>query len=308
MEEILASIRKIIEDNDSGRPMAGDLQTRGDMESFSGSEAADPFGGMGEADERPLAIHPDNINRGPEFDGSSIAWPPDAPREEPLRPDLPRLPVSEGRRQEPRVAPAPVPAGAGEPDHGRAGPQATERDRGEPARIERMRRPAGLQGTADPTPVRAVAEAGPQPFELRPSLQERRTPEAASRHLADHPASASVSLAAGLPAAPASPATPAPATPVSAPVHEGASRSAAAQLAASVSSSRLVSPATVSKVSAAFDDLNHAVEVETRKTFDEIAEEILRPMLQEWLDDNLPRLVERLVREEIQRVARGIRS
>ena len=31
----------------------------------------------------------------------------------------------------------------------------------------------------------------------------------------------------------------------------------------------------------------------------------LRPMLQEWLDDNLPRLVERLVREEIERVARG---
>ncbi|MBZ9917266.1 DUF2497 domain-containing protein, partial [Mesorhizobium sp. BR1-1-7] len=29
------------------------------------------------------------------------------------------------------------------------------------------------------------------------------------------------------------------------------------------------------------------------------------PMLQDWLDNNLPTLVERLVREEIERVARG---
>ena len=33
--------------------------------------------------------------------------------------------------------------------------------------------------------------------------------------------------------------------------------------------------------------------------------EILRPMLKAWLDENLPSLVERLVRAEIQRVARG---
>jgi cell pole-organizing protein PopZ len=29
-------------------------------------------------------------------------------------------------------------------------------------------------------------------------------------------------------------------------------------------------------------------------------------MLQDWLDNNLPLLVERLVREEIERVARGV--
>jgi hypothetical protein len=33
--------------------------------------------------------------------------------------------------------------------------------------------------------------------------------------------------------------------------------------------------------------------------------EMLRPMVKEWLDDNLPTMVERLVRDEIQRVARG---
>ena len=31
---------------------------------------------------------------------------------------------------------------------------------------------------------------------------------------------------------------------------------------------------------------------------------MLRGMLKQWLDDNLPKLVERLVREEIERVAR----
>jgi len=35
--------------------------------------------------------------------------------------------------------------------------------------------------------------------------------------------------------------------------------------------------------------------------------EILRPMLKAWLDEHLPSLVERLVRAEIQRVARGER-
>lgn len=34
------------------------------------------------------------------------------------------------------------------------------------------------------------------------------------------------------------------------------------------------------------------------------AREMIRPMLKAWLDENLPELVERLVREEIQRVAR----
>jgi cell pole-organizing protein PopZ len=32
---------------------------------------------------------------------------------------------------------------------------------------------------------------------------------------------------------------------------------------------------------------------------------MLRPMLKVWLDDNLPGLVERLVRAEIERVSRG---
>ena len=36
--------------------------------------------------------------------------------------------------------------------------------------------------------------------------------------------------------------------------------------------------------------------------------DMLRPMLKQWLDDNLPPIVERMVRDEIQRVARGRES
>jgi uncharacterized protein len=33
--------------------------------------------------------------------------------------------------------------------------------------------------------------------------------------------------------------------------------------------------------------------------------DMMRPMLKAWLDDNLPSLVERVVRAEIERVSRG---
>ncbi|HWK45590.1 MAG TPA: DUF2497 domain-containing protein [Stellaceae bacterium] len=40
-------------------------------------------------------------------------------------------------------------------------------------------------------------------------------------------------------------------------------------------------------------------------TIEEIVRQMLKPMLAEWLDDHLPSMVERLVREEIKRVASG---
>ncbi len=57
------------------------------------------------------------------------------------------------------------------------------------------------------------------------------------------------------------------------------------------------------QVAAAFDELSEAFS--HNKKFDEMAAEMMRPMLQDWLDNNLPTLVEKLVREEIDRVARG---
>lgn len=60
------------------------------------------------------------------------------------------------------------------------------------------------------------------------------------------------------------------------------------------------------KIAAAFGELTEALEESRRQSLDQIAEEMLRPMLQDWLDNHLPQLVERLVREEIERIARGV--
>jgi cell pole-organizing protein PopZ len=67
----------------------------------------------------------------------------------------------------------------------------------------------------------------------------------------------------------------------------------------------IVSEHTGRQVAAAFGELSEAFAARSKKTFDDMAEAMLRPMLQDWLDNNLPTLVERLVREEIERVARG---
>ncbi len=69
----------------------------------------------------------------------------------------------------------------------------------------------------------------------------------------------------------------------------------------------LVSPDVGARVAQSFGALAEALDAGPRRSFDEIAEDMLRPMLRAWLDDNLPTLVERLVREEIERVARGPR-
>lgn len=67
----------------------------------------------------------------------------------------------------------------------------------------------------------------------------------------------------------------------------------------------IISDSTGRQVAAAFGELSEAFATTRRRSLDEVAEEMLRPMLQQWLDDNLPTMVERLVREEIERVARG---
>lgn len=99
----------------------------------------------------------------------------------------------------------------------------------------------------------------------------------------------------------------------SAVVNDPAPASTAVQVAAPVEAEtdeargQLVSLHTGEKVAAAFNELTAAIEAGQARSFDDIAQDMLRPMLTQWLDDNLPTLVERLVREEIERVSRGDR-
>jgi hypothetical protein len=67
----------------------------------------------------------------------------------------------------------------------------------------------------------------------------------------------------------------------------------------------LLSERVERQVTASFSELSEAFAARSRKTFDEMAEEMIEPLLRDWMENNLPTLVERLVREEIERVARG---
>jgi cell pole-organizing protein PopZ len=67
----------------------------------------------------------------------------------------------------------------------------------------------------------------------------------------------------------------------------------------------LVSNETSAAVDSAFSALAQTVLVQNARTLEDLVREMLRPMLKSWLDDNLPGMVERLVRAEIERVSRG---
>jgi hypothetical protein len=67
----------------------------------------------------------------------------------------------------------------------------------------------------------------------------------------------------------------------------------------------LVSSTTAAAVDSAFNSLAYTVLGNNARTLEDLVKEMLRPMLKGWLDDNLPGLVERIVRDEIERVSRG---
>ena len=67
----------------------------------------------------------------------------------------------------------------------------------------------------------------------------------------------------------------------------------------------LISDQTGAAVQNAFGALANTVLSNNARTLEDLVKEMLKPMLKTWLDDNLPAMVERLVRAEIERVARG---
>jgi uncharacterized protein len=68
---------------------------------------------------------------------------------------------------------------------------------------------------------------------------------------------------------------------------------------------QLLSSQAHAAVGAAFGNLANTILSNNARTIEDLVKEMLRPMLKNWLDDNLPLLVERLVRAEIERVSRG---
>jgi uncharacterized protein len=67
----------------------------------------------------------------------------------------------------------------------------------------------------------------------------------------------------------------------------------------------LLSSTASAAVDSAFSTLAQTMLVNNARTIEDLVKDMLRPMLKAWLDDNLPGLVERIVRTEIERVSRG---
>ena len=57
-------------------------------------------------------------------------------------------------------------------------------------------------------------------------------------------------------------------------------------------------------VGSAFNTLTETVK-KHEQSLEDVVRETLRPMLKSWLDENLPRVVERMVQAEVERVTRG---
>jgi cell pole-organizing protein PopZ len=107
---------------------------------------------------------------------------------------------------------------------------------------------------------------------------------------------------------PAPPPPPEPPRPLEAMMRASAASSASAapeSLRDDAITEALLSSAAGASVGQAFNMLSHTVLTQNARTLEDLVKEMLKPMLKMWLDDNLPPLVERLVRAEIERVARG---
>ncbi|MBZ9997925.1 PopZ family protein [Mesorhizobium sp. BH1-1-4] len=270
MEEILASIRRIIEDSDSGRKQPGDAEEsradelRQDLEPVPSAVAA------ADIDAFRAELH-----AAPEVGKSAVMAEVQAPA---VRPEIARMEVPP--RADPALGRTPTTLA-----------EVSARVAAEPAPAASRDAPAAAAEVATSEAVvadwrREIAAVGEQ---------AKAMPDRSIRKPVPQP-EVSASEPAAEPAIERSSSSDAP--------------TGTAQARAAANEAHAVRPAIVSEhtgrqVAAAFGELSDAFASRSKKTFDEMAEEMLRPMLQDWLDNNLPTLVERLVREEIERVARG---
>lgn len=240
MEEILASIRRIIADD----------------QAFAGTsaEASEP-----EPDAEDVAVAAEDTAVEPAAVAAEPAPQPAAPPQPPKwNGDVAFVPLTPGSRAE---APKPVERAAEKP----AEPAAQTRSYGD------------LRGQSDTSWMRPAVRPLSEPRAAR----QPEPPAAAPQPAEPRPEPAkTVAEPPRRPAAPVRPAEPAAETP-------------------------LVSAATDQAVSSAFNALVASRLVQSHESMEAIIRDMLRPMLKAWLDDNLPIMVERLVRAEIERVARG---
>ncbi|SMC64455.1 DUF2497 domain-containing protein [Rhizobium sp. RU36D] len=314
MEEILASIRRIIESNDPVGKDAGRSPIYAGDDNIAEDE-------LSVEDARELSLMLEAANdKAPSAAPAAPQMRPEMRMSAPAPEMRPAMPVAETR-----AAPAMVEPAAGE--QARQAPKSISladlaarvraaADRGEgmglrptiqpqPTQVENpmmTSRMADLRNPPDVAPEQPVArqEMPPRPTAPQPQQPMGYQPasdyQAMGAELQAALDSAARQIAPAVLREPMAKAVVAPAPEVAAPVAELEDQSRS-----------LISATAGEQIARSFDELAAAIDGTQRRSLDEMAEEMLRPMLQEWLDDNLPTLVERLVREEIERVARGPR-
>ena len=68
----------------------------------------------------------------------------------------------------------------------------------------------------------------------------------------------------------------------------------------------LVSDQVAAVAAASFDKLSATIAMPAHgRTLEDVVREMLRPMLQQWLDDNLPAIVQEAVQAEVERISRS---
>ena len=284
MEEILASIRRIIADDDAGRiaKRASDAPS-----APQASEAHDALGQPAEP-PRPSFFGPPE----PSISEIPAETPADSAAtraaEEDHASEILDLTESMTARMfsEPEPAPAPSPAQSPAPDA-----------------TSEFREPEPAPQFHEPEPEVRFHEPEPQFYarEPEPQFPEPESEPAPQFHVTENYSDAGVEEAVE------QPDVPPPAAPsvryVASETERRGDRGAGEQGARE--RGPLLSSATSAAVDSAFNALAHTVLVQNARTLEDLVREMLRPMLKTWLDDNLPGLVERLVRAEIERVARG---
>jgi len=274
MEEILASIRRIIEDSDVAQkpgpaavryPVNEPAAVKSEIEAFRSELRPAP-----EVTPEPRTAPAEpvvSIARHAE-PAPAAGLPPKAFRLAEVQAQVSREAASARAVDTER---APVTLAEVQQQLAREGNKTTATDFAAVAPVAYTPAPAKTEA-----PVQPTADSGPN-VEARPAIEARYekprdiVPVATRRSESTPPASA----------APAAPAGSAP-------------------------KPAIISPVAGRQVAAAFGELSEAFAARSKRSFDDLAEQMMRPMLQDWLDNNLPVLVERLVREEIERVARGV--
>lgn len=252
MEEILASIRRIIAEGEREAQEAGGQGGRPDVAAMAQPDAA-AAAGHAEAGQAEVLVLTEMV----QDDGSVVSLPPAAPVGEEPQDAGPGDPIP-AAFAEPEVASQPFVSAA-------VAIETVQADSATEIVAQKVHADifaamaSGLAPNPDPTPP-ALPERAESPSIPTPSPDKERIPVSAEG--SKKPELVSEEALA-------------------------ASTAALSQLAHSVSRTREPTPGQ-------------------SKTVEDLVREAVEPMLKQWLDTNLPRIVERMVREAIDRVVRRV--